>query len=167
MGQRKPGKLADAKVQFLRWCGRQSQLLGKIPLVFVPSAVKLNSQRYISKILEAELLPGHVSTLMARRERTFQQDTAPSHSSKMTQSWIRAHIPAFISKNEWPSRSPNLNPFEFSLWIIFESRVCRTPFHSVYQLKSKSRREWDLILQDIVRGSCEAFQARLESFIKN
>ena len=30
---------------------------GRSPLVFVPSGVKLNSQRYISDILEAELLP--------------------------------------------------------------------------------------------------------------
>ena len=30
---------------------------GRSPLVFVPSEVKLNSQRYISDILEGELLP--------------------------------------------------------------------------------------------------------------
>ena len=30
---------------------------GRCPLVFVPSGVKLNSQRYISNILEGELLP--------------------------------------------------------------------------------------------------------------
>ena len=51
-------------------------------LVFVPSEVKLNSQRYISYILEAELLP------WARKHFDdapwiLQQDSAPSHGSKM------------------------------------------------------------------------------------
>ena len=46
---------------------------------------------------------------------TFQPDFAPSHDSKMTQSWIRAHISAFISKDEWPSRSLDLNPLDVSL----------------------------------------------------
>ena len=85
----------------------------------------------------------------------------------MNQSWIRAHIPAFISKNEWPSGSPDLNPLNFSLWAIFECRVCRTSSDSVEQLKLKSQREWGLIPQDMMCASCEAFQARLESVIKN
>ena len=85
---------------------------GRSPFICVPSGVKLNSQRYISYILEAELLP------WARKNFdgepwTLQQDSAPSHGSKMTQSWIQAQISAFISKVEWPSRSQDLNPFDF------------------------------------------------------
>ena len=88
---------------------------GRSPLVFVPTGVKLNSQRYISDILEAELL------LWAHKHFdgvpwTLQQESAPSHGSKITQSWIQVDIPAFISKDEWPSRSPNLNPLDFSVW---------------------------------------------------
>ena len=37
---------------------------------------------------------------------TFQQDSAPSHGSRMTQRWIQDHIPAFISKEDWPSSLP-------------------------------------------------------------
>jgi transposase len=139
---------------------------GRSPLVFVPSGVKLNSQRYISDILEAVLLP------WARKHFngspwSFQQDSAPSHGSNMTQNWIQGHIPAFISKNEWPSRSPDLNPLDFSVWAILESRVCRTPHDSLDSLKSKLTREWDLIPQEMLRVSCEAFPRRLEAVIKN
>ena len=64
---------------------------GIFPLVFAPSGVKLNSQRYISDILEAELLP------WARKHFdgaswTLQQDSSPSHGFKMTQSLIQAPI---------------------------------------------------------------------------
>jgi hypothetical protein len=85
----------------------------------------------------------------------------------MTQNWIQGHIPAFISKNEWPSRSPDLNPLDFSVWAILESRVCRTPHDSLDSLKSKLTREWDLIPQEMLRVSCEAFPRRLEAVIKN
>ena len=40
---------------------------------------------------------------------TFQEDSAPSHGLRMTQSWIRDHISSFMSKYECPSRSPDLN----------------------------------------------------------
>ena len=114
---------------------------GKSPLVFVPSGVKLNSQRYISDTLEAELLPlphKHFDGTPL----TLQQDSAPSHGSKMTQSWIQAHIPALISKDEWLSRSMDLNPLDFSVWSILESKVWRTPHDSLDNLKLELQREW-------------------------
>ena len=75
------------------------------------------SQRYISDILEAELFPwacNHFDGV----PWTLQQDSTPSHGSKMTQSFIQAYIPAFDSKDEWSSRSPDLNPLDFSVWSI-------------------------------------------------
>ena len=126
------------------------------PLVFVPSLVKLNSQRYISDILEAELLP------WARKHYngaswTLQHDSAPSHGSKMTQSFILAHIPAFISiEDERPSRSPDLNPLDFSVWSILESKVCRT-HDSLYNVKLELFREWALFRQEVLHASCESF----------
>jgi hypothetical protein len=85
----------------------------------------------------------------------------------MTQNWIQEHIPAFISKNEWPSRSPDLNPLDFSVWAILECRVRRTPHDSLDILKFKFTREWDLISQEMLRVSCAAFPRRLEAVIKN
>ena len=94
----------------------------KSPLIFVPSGVKLNSQRYISDILEGQLLPW-VREHFEGAPWTFQQNSAPSHGSRMTQGWIQGHIPAFISKEDWPSNSPVLNPLDFSVWSILESKT--------------------------------------------
>ena len=140
----------DGSVEGRRVSRRQDLLsvmvtaTGRSPLVFLPSGVKLNSQRYILDILEAELLP------LARKHFhgapwTFQQDSAPSHGSKMTQSWIQGHIPAFISKDEWLSSSPDLNPFDISVWSILVSKVCRTPHDSLDNLKLELLRERALI----------------------
>ena len=84
----------------------------------------------------------------------------------MAQSWIQAQIPEFISKDEWPSRSPNLNPLDFSVWSILEIKVCRT-HDSLDNLKLDLLREWALIPQEVLCTSCEAFQGRLKSVIKN
>ena len=139
---------------------------GRSPLVFVPSIVKLSSQGYISDILKAELLPW-TRKHFDGAPWTLQRDSAPSHGSKMTQSWILTQIPAFISKDEWPSRSKNLNPLDFSVWSILVGKVCRTPHDSMDNLKLELQREWALIPQEVLRASCEAFQSRLKSVIKN
>ena len=62
---------------------------GRSPLVFVISGVKLNSQRYISDILEGELLPW-VWEHFEGALWTFQQDSASSYGSRITQRWIQA-----------------------------------------------------------------------------
>ena len=139
---------------------------GRSPFVFIPSGVKINSQRYISDILSSHLLPW-AETHFNGAPWTLQQDSAPSHASKMTQNWIKAKIPSFLSKDEWPSRSPDLNPLDFSLWAILESKVCQTPHDSVKSLKSKLQREWAAIPQGTVRACCEAFQSRLRAVIQN
>ena len=50
------------------------------------------------RILEAELRPW-AHKHFDDAPWTLQQDSAPSHGSKMTQSWIQDHIPVFISKD--------------------------------------------------------------------
>ena len=139
---------------------------GRSLLVIVLSGVKLNSERFISDILEAELLP------LARKHldgapRTFQQDSASSHGSNLTRTWITTHIPSFLSKNKWPSRSPDLIQLDFSVFSILESRVCRTHHDSLEKLKIDLQREWGLIPQEMLRATCEAFESNLKSVIKN
>ena len=139
---------------------------GRSPLIFVPSGVKLNSQCYISDIFYAELLPWACKHFDGA-PWTLQQDSILSHGSKMTQSWIQAHIPVFISKDEWPSRCPDLNPLDFSVWSILESKVYRNHNDSLDNLKLELPREWALIPQKVLHASCEAFHGRLKSLIKN
>ena len=35
---------------------------------------------------------------------------APAHTAAMTQEWIDQHCPDMIKKDEWPPKSPDLNP---------------------------------------------------------
>ena len=109
---------------------------GRSPLLFVPTGVKLNSERY----MESCLLPW-AEQHFKDEPWTLQQDSAPSHGSKFTQSWILRKIPSFISKEDWPAQSRDLNPLDYSIWSILEKRVCSTPHQTLESLKAKLMKE--------------------------
>ena len=46
----------------------------------------------------------------------FQQDGAPTHTARLTQTWIAANCPEFISKDEWLPNSLDLNPLDYHVW---------------------------------------------------
>ena len=88
---------------------------GRSPLIFVPSAVKLNSQRYISDILESELLPWARET-----SRDHPGPSSKTRRPHMAQEWPNggfrpASRHSSARKTGWPSRSPDLNSLDFSV----------------------------------------------------
>ena len=139
---------------------------GRSPLLFVPTGVKLNSERYISDILEGCLLPW-AEQHFKDKPWTLQQYSAPFHGSKFTQSWILRKIPSFISKEDWPAQSPDLNPLDYSISSILEKRVCSTPHQTLESLKAKLMKEWDAIPQETLHAMCDSFPDRLKAVVKN
>jgi inhibitor of nuclear factor kappa-B kinase subunit alpha len=138
---------------------------GRTPLVFVPQGVKINALIYKEKILEGCLKPW-ADAHFSGRHWQFQQDSAPAHRAKTTQAWLQANVPAFISSAEWPPYSPDLNPLDFSIWSILESKVSASPHVSVDSLKKALVREWARIPQDHIRAATEAFGKRLGLIVK-
>ena len=69
---------------------------------------------------------------------TFQQDSTPVHASITNQAWLRENVPSFITK--WPP-SPDLNPLNFSVWGILESKVGASSHGSIEALKKAFMRE--------------------------
>src|SRR4051812_7316997 len=63
------------------------------------------------------------------------QDGATSHTANRTQEWLRRKVPDFISKEEWPPRSPDLNPLDYSIWSILDDRACNKPHRTLESLK--------------------------------
>ena len=45
----------------------------------------------------------------------FQQDGAPANT-RSEQNWQRANCPDFITKDQWPPYSPDLNPMDYHVW---------------------------------------------------
>ena len=69
----------------------------------------MTAQRYISQVLEAHLNSFYHQMKEERPAVKFQQDGAPSHTSKLAKQWLADHG---ISVFPHPPSSPDLNPIE-------------------------------------------------------
>ena len=81
------------------WAGISA--IGRTPLIFVPEGVKINSKTYQDHILEP-VVKNLTHTMFSGESFLFQQDGAPAHTSNTTQDKLKANIPDFIRKEEWP-----------------------------------------------------------------
>jgi hypothetical protein len=77
---------------------------------------------YQEDVLQGVVKPLN-TTLFNGRKWVFQQDSTPTYKAKTTQEWLRRHVSAFISAEDWPSRSPDLNPLDYKLWTVLEDTV--------------------------------------------
>ncbi|KAF2345578.1 hypothetical protein FHG87_023666 [Trinorchestia longiramus] len=56
-----------------------------------------------------------------------------------------------IHKNMWPTKNPDLNPSDFSIWSILETRVLATLHTFVESLKAEPQRKHEAISQEQLR----------------
>jgi transposase len=136
----------------------------KFPLVFVEPGVKVNNIFYREQILEPVVkVQGQV--IFKDQHWVFQQDSAPAHKAKINQAWCESEIPDFVSSQEWPPNSPDLNPMDYAIWGILEAKVNARVHRSLDSLKSAIQKEWDALPMKTVRKSIDAFPARLRAVI--
>ena len=146
------------------WAGISS--VGRTPLIFVPPGVKINSTTYRELILGPVIKDLSVK-MFNGGPFVFQQDGAPAHTSNATQGWLRENISDFVSKEDWPPYSPDLNPMDYSIWSILETKASVNSHTSIESLKRKLLIEWDKIPQETIRASIEALPFRIQSVIRN
>lgn len=139
---------------------------GKIPLKFVDKGVKIDQKYYKTEILEKTLMK-NIDTLYPDGRWIFQQDSAPAHKAKAVQAWLAAKCPQFISSEEWPASSPDLNPLDYCIWGTLEARVNATPHRSIESLKAKLIQEWDALSFDLVRAAIGCWRRRLALIVKH
>ena len=136
----------------------------KSPIIFVPQGAKVNTNAYIETILTPALQA--VKKHFKDKPFIFQQDGAPSHTSKKTQKWCQDDFPGFWSKEVWPPSSPDLNPMDFCVWSVLEADACASSHVSVEALKSSLEKAWAKMPQETLRKAAEGFRGRLERVIQ-
>ena len=86
---------------------------GKSPLFFFSE--NLTAPLYVS-ILESTVLPA-ARDWFRGGHWTYVQDSDPKHTATLTQDWLRANVPEYITREQWPPRSPAPQPHRERLGI--------------------------------------------------
>jgi hypothetical protein len=68
---------------------------------------------------------------------------------------------------EWPARSPDLSPCDFSLWGYLQEKVFKHLPRSLEDLKERIRQEIDAIPPEITQRVMKNFRERLQQCVAN
>lgn len=108
----------------------------------------MNSTRYREQVLDGVVKDFYAQVNTPRQRVLFQQDGAPSHTSKMTKRWFEQnHIPLLFH----PASSPDLSPIE-PVWHELKRalRALPHPPNTVEQLQAAVQSAWDeLPIEDV------------------
>ncbi|GFU48997.1 transposable element Tcb1 transposase [Trichonephila clavipes] len=112
----------------------------RTPLVCIVGT--LNSQRYISDVLEPVVLP-YLSGLATA---IFQQDNAQPHVARIVQRFFINHQ---IELLRWPTCSPDLSPVE-NMWSMVAQRLTQitSPAATPDQLWQRVEADWSAVPQE-------------------
>jgi len=123
--------------------------------------VKTGARVYQDDVLQGVVKPLN-TTLFNGQKWVFQQDSAPARKAKMTWEWLRRHVPAFISAEDWPAGSPDLNPLDYKL---LEDMACQKHHNNLDSLKRslvKAAAEFPL---ETVRAVIEEWPEHLKACV--
>ncbi|GFX41932.1 transposable element Tcb1 transposase [Trichonephila clavipes] len=131
----------------------------RTPLVRITGT--LNSQRYISEVLEPVVLP----YLQGLATAIFQQDNARPHMARIVQRFFVNHQ---IELLPWPARSPDVSPIE-NMWSMVAQRLTQItpPDATQDQLWQRVDTAWSAVPQEPIQSLFESMPRRVAAEISN
>ncbi|GFX89461.1 transposable element Tcb1 transposase [Trichonephila clavipes] len=121
----------------------------------------LNSQCYISEVLEPVVLP----YLQGLATAIFQKDNARPHVARIVQ---RFFVHRQIELLPWPARSPELSPLE-NMWSMVVQRLTQItpPAATPDQLWQRVEAAWSAVPQEHIQSLFESMPRRVAAVISN
>ncbi len=110
----------------------------------------VTSQSYLS-MLKDVIVP-QLQENRAYRTMIWQQDGAPPHYGKVVRDFLDDTFAQWIGRRgtiEWPPRSPDLTPCDFSLWGIVKDRVYAQNPRDINHMKALTTEEFASLNDDI------------------
>ncbi len=136
--------LQRARILPRPWC---STLLVEMALSCPPIWISSNLHGIqYCQILDHKVFPvlHHKCDAVRPRNRVWQQDGTPYHTSKAMQRCLKQKLGSkrLWPKLFWPPFSPDLNPLDYHLCMHVAERACTTSHPNVDALKASVDQEW-------------------------
>lgn len=124
----------------------------------------VNAENYLQMlyevIIELENNPVFVQLRPIREKMIWQQDGAPPHYGNIVRDFLNDTFYEWIGRRgtiEWPARSPDLTPMDFSIWGILKDKVYSEKPRDLNHLKQRINSEFDKLssnnISDIICAS--------------
>jgi hypothetical protein len=95
----------------------------------------------------------------------FQQDDAATHTANSMQRFLEKNMVVQWTKEVWLPYSLKLNPLEYGIWGILQTKVNTTAHKNTNAQRSTIRHKWTRLSEAMVWRTCCAFRPRLERIV--
>ena len=107
--------------------------LGCTELFFVKPRVKVNVDCYREVLLKEKLLPC-IKEIAYWVTISYSNRRAPAHRARDAIALLRRETPDFISPDQWPPNSPDMNPVDYKIWAVMQQRVYKKRVNDIDEL---------------------------------
>jgi predicted transcriptional regulator len=109
-----------------------------------------------------------INEIMNGETWVWQQDGAKPHTAKSTVAWLQDNVPLLITPDQWPSKSPDLNIMDYSIWgiLLQELQSARHDIKTIDDLKQVLLQAWNNISDETLRKATGVWIERLKKCTK-
>ena len=99
---------------------------------------------------------------------TLMQDGARAHTARATLQYLTDRNVNFLTPEQWPPFSPDLNVMDFAIWPLLAQKVYRShkSYTSIQTLKQAIMRAWDEIEIQHIRSAVRDFPRRASLIVE-
>jgi len=155
-----PGAFASVREQ-MRWAPKVHIWgmigIGVKKLVFLPEG-SMDARKYKLYCLQRVVVPTVNKLREEGRTPVFMQDGARPHTAHANLEYLGSK--GIVLLENWPARSPELNPIE-NLWAYIQRKVSDRGPENQEDLREMVQEEWDAIPQALIDEYVLSFQQRL------
>ena len=126
--------------------------------------LKVNTKVYLD-VLKSVVIPW-CNQVAGGRPWVWQQDSAPAHKSKETQTWLQKECYDFVPFSHWPPSSPDLNPLDEFVWSYVKNLTNMTSYNTKTSLIAAIHLVFAEFLPALVKKVCSQFLIRIEAVIE-
>ena len=136
----------------------------KTDLYFIEPGVKVNSQYYQEQVLDL-FKKKDQKRMFPDGDFLFHQDSAPSHVSGTTLSHFQKIGIPLITKDKWPSKSPDLAPMDFFVWGWMKGKLRKKRFRTKDGMRRAIKAVWNELPQEYIQNAFDSWAERCQKVI--